>query len=88
MIRHPPSSIAVTHKDVDYLATVQRKVLGAIQEGVMGSGNTQTQQAHQQQYPGGATNTQTGLSGFQAIDRHSEERAKRQQMSVSERLGL
>ncbi|KAJ1850210.1 hypothetical protein LPJ73_003554, partial [Coemansia sp. RSA 2703] len=29
MIRYPPSSIAITHKDVDELAAAQRRMLGA-----------------------------------------------------------
>ncbi|KAJ2843887.1 hypothetical protein J3B02_005133, partial [Coemansia erecta] len=77
MIRHPPSSIAVTHKDVDHLATFQHQVLTAM-HGV-GKGDTQTQQAHQKQRLGDATGAQAAQSGLQTIDRHSEERAKRQQ---------
>ncbi|KAJ2768492.1 hypothetical protein GGI18_005584, partial [Coemansia linderi] len=86
MLRHPPASIAVTHKDVDELATMQRALLNRVQSSKQpgtpgGGGDKGTTAAAGPAAPGrGARQV--------AFDGHGAERQRRQQMSVSERLGL
>ncbi|KAJ2493504.1 hypothetical protein IWW37_000593 [Coemansia sp. RSA 2050] len=87
MLRHPPASIVVTHKDVDELATMQRELLNRVQSSKLpatpGNGGSRgTAAAAGPAVPG------RGGARQVAFDGHGAERQRRQQMSVSERLGL
>ncbi|KAJ2494387.1 hypothetical protein IWW47_004651 [Coemansia sp. RSA 2052] len=86
MLRHPPASMTITHKDVDELATMQRQLLDRIQHGAEpetpGAGDTHGR-------AGGHT-AASGRGGARQVtfDGHGAARQQRQQLSVSERLGL
>ncbi|KAJ2692383.1 hypothetical protein H4R19_006162 [Coemansia spiralis] len=77
MIRHPPAATAVTQKDVDELASMHHALLARTQ------GTRADQPAPA---PPGAG--QSDRRAATPVDEFSAERARRQNRSTRERLGL
>ncbi|KAJ2037365.1 hypothetical protein GGI03_004814, partial [Coemansia sp. RSA 2337] len=85
MLRHPPASMVITHKDVDELATMQRQLLNRVQS------NAQPETPDGSRVSAAAAgNAAPRRGGARQVtfDGPGAEQQRRQQMSVSERLGL
>ncbi|KAJ2002656.1 hypothetical protein GGI04_000845 [Coemansia thaxteri] len=85
MLRHPPASLVVTHKDVDELAAMQRKLLEGVQSG---KSQAMTPAGPDQTLGKSAAPAPRGASRQVTFDAREAERQRRQQMTVAERLGL
>ncbi|KAJ2890750.1 hypothetical protein IWW38_003963, partial [Coemansia aciculifera] len=75
MLRHPPASLVITHKDVDNLATMQRRLLDRTQHG------TQPETPSVQDKAAGDTVPRPRGARQVSFDAHDAERQRRQQLS-------
>ncbi|KAJ1772241.1 hypothetical protein IW138_001562 [Coemansia sp. RSA 986] len=87
---HPAAAISVTHKDVDDLAAAQRMLLGQVQKGKgkLSASDAPTTSKTPQRISATAFSTLLGSGEDKTRDGFSIARQRRQNMSVSERLGI